>query len=161
MDTKEPDDKAAAMPRVFFRLLDEARTISERVMDRLHALSDQFPTALPSELVEQVERIHFDPSHERRRFPRLRDSMIPANVSEPADLIGWSSALVIDRSPGGLALLLDTSMQEGTVLLVWFACEGEEEAWLPVEVRHCRSEGEKWLVGAEFTGSVIEMSGDK
>jgi PilZ domain-containing protein len=152
-DSKEMSDSSrGTLPRVYFRLLDEARTISERALERLHTLSNQFPAALPDELLEQVERIRSDPAHERRRSPRLHESTFPANVTEPADLTGWTGALVIDRSPGGLALLLHNPVEAGMVLLVWFGSAGDEDAWLPVEVKHCRPEAENWIVGVEFTG---------
>ena len=53
------------------RLLDEARTVSARTAEQLHDLRDRFPACLPSDLVDQVERLRTHPSHERRRGPRL------------------------------------------------------------------------------------------
>jgi len=142
----------ATLPHAYFHVLHEARSLSDRTLEWLHNLSGQFPTALPNELVEQVERIRSDPAHERRRSPRHHDFPLPATVAAPADPTDWSSALVVDRSPGGLGLLLHGPVESGTVLLVWFDSAEDEDAWLPVEVKHCRPEGENWIVGVEFAG---------
>src|SRR5205814_1377306 len=89
-------------------------------------------------------------SHERRRTPRLQGTSQPATVAAPADLTGWTRVPLIDRSTGGLSILLDHSVEAGTVLLVWFSSSAESDAWFPVEVKHCRQEGEGWVVGMEL-----------
>jgi len=151
MTNEEPRDEDLAPglgPVAYVRLLDDARGVSDRTLERLHTLRDQFPSALPGDLIEQVERIRTDPAHERRRVPRLPEAS-PTAVAEPDDLAEWARAPILNRSPGGLALLLDHAVEPGTVLLVWSGFAGGD-AWIPFEVRHCRPEGGRWVVGGEF-----------
>ena len=80
---------------------------------------------------------------------------MPASVAEAVDFADWQIARLIDHSPGGAALQLDRPMKRGAVLLVWLGSISGDEAWIPLSVRHCRQEGERWIVGGEFVGEAI------
>jgi hypothetical protein len=156
-ERRDEDPPPGLGPVAYFRLLNDARGVSERTLERLHTLRDHFPSALSAELIEQVERIRTDSAHERRRVPRLPETS-PTAVAEPDDLAEWARAPVLNRSPGGLALLLNHAVEPGTVLLVWNGFAGED-AWLPFEVRHCRPEGNGWVVGGQFI--YLTLSGSR
>jgi hypothetical protein len=86
----------------------------------------------------------------RIQSPRLRLPAQPTSVADPDDVADWTAALVIDRSPGGLALRLDRPIPVGEILLVWLDTMSGPESWLPVQVRHCRQDESGWVVGVEF-----------
>jgi hypothetical protein len=135
-------------PTPYLRVLDEARQISQAAIGRLRELRDRFPSELPADLVGQVERIHDEPADERRQSPRLRAGTAPAVVAHPSAPAEWDAAAVLDRSVGGLALLLGRPTAVEDVLLVWLG--DAREAWLPVQVRHCRKVHGGWEVGVAF-----------
>src|SRR4051794_9706017 len=80
---------------LFNRLLRKTRKVADNALDRLRGLSSQ----LPSGAVEQVERLHENPTHERRKAARLSDSSIPVAVqrAEPTDAADEAS--VKDHCP--------------------------------------------------------------
>jgi hypothetical protein len=59
---------------------------------------------------------------------------------------GW----VLDRSMGGLGLSVDEPVPQGTILSVRAANAPPNIAWVQLEVRSCRPEGESWDLGCQF-----------
>jgi hypothetical protein len=60
------------------------------------------------------------------------------------------TGLVLDRSLGGLCLLVNHEIRPGTVLGVRPATAGESVHWLDIEVRSCRQTREGWELGCQF-----------
>src|SRR5262245_32834657 len=58
--------------------------------------------------------------------------------------------LVVDRSRGGLGLVLHQQVPTGTVLGVRAGAAPEDLPWVQVMVRHCRAHGDSWKVGCQF-----------
>lgn len=134
----------------YSQLLNEARDVSDRALDRLRALRDQFPTAVSGALVEQVERLRSEGAIERRGSLRLNDDLVVTAVTDPSAPADWSRAEVVDHSAGGLALRLDYPVAEGTILLVWLGPVAPDKGWLPIEVKHCRPDEDGWLIGGQI-----------
>src|SRR4051812_88344 len=61
------------------RILEHTREVVANALSRLRGLSSQ----LPAGVLEQVERLHSDPAHERRKAARLEDSSAPVAVQAP------------------------------------------------------------------------------
>jgi PilZ domain len=140
---------------IYLKLLDKARHVSDRVLTRLQNLHDHFPAALTSEHIAQLERIHTDPVNERRRVLRFPGPSTTTSVAEARNFTEWTTATVINHSSGGLALQLNHPVHPGAILLVWVGLSSSEDAWFPFEVRHCRQEGEDWVVGGEFVAAEL------
>jgi hypothetical protein len=91
---------------------------------------------------------------DRRRSLRRKGKPVKALLSDPATgeppLVAW----VVDRSRGGVALVVPRRLSPGAVLniLPCDAPEGLEP--LRVEVRSCRRKGHRWLAGCKFTAEL-------
>ena len=57
-------------------------------------------------------------------------------------------------------LKVHREVEPGTVLLVWSGFAGGE-SWIPFEVRHCRPEGARWVVGGEFIYRTLSGSSEE
>jgi hypothetical protein len=58
--------------------------------------------------------------------------------------------LVVNRSQGGVGMVVDKAFDKGTQLRIRVEGAPKEIPWVPVEVRHCRSAGRNWLIGCKF-----------
>jgi hypothetical protein len=88
---------------------------------------------------------------ERRAHPRRAGNSIPvylrASEEQEEQLRGW----VLNRSAGGLGLLVEDALEIGTVVLVSpDAPEGGVQRCAEVRVVYCYVERIRWRVGVEF-----------
>jgi len=131
------------------RVMERAREVAGKTLDRLRGLASQ----LPDGAVEHVERLHEDPLRERRKAARLPDGAIPVAV-RPGERPVETGGAVRDHCPTGLSVLLPCPAGVGTVLLVRMPDELGGGGWVTVEVRHCRRDREAggWGAGCELVG---------
>jgi hypothetical protein len=89
---------------------------------------------------------------DRRGAPRRRGNLIEVYLLDDANrppLHGW----VADRSMGGLCVIVDKPLAEGTVFNVR-PCKAPQTApWTPIQVRSCRADQGEWEVGCKFVGT--------
>jgi hypothetical protein len=92
-------------------------------------------------------------------FQRVREKRSFARRSGNAVAVFWTDApgeenlcraSVIDRSAGGLCLLLDDPVEIGKVLRVRPCCAPGTAPWVEVHVRSCRKEAGQWELGCQF-----------
>jgi serine/threonine protein kinase len=87
---------------------------------------------------------------ERRGSPRRRGNLVPVLVADsPAQqepIRGW----VLDRSAGGLGLLVGEALEIGTLMRVRAERSDVAAQWVPVRIIHCRQERIRWRVGCQF-----------
>jgi hypothetical protein len=136
---------------VYLKVLGEARAAARAAVARLRTLGQHFPSALPEDLVHQLEQGLTDPDGERRKGLR-----VPAAEADTAviTLEGTGEQMVaqiVERSPGGMALRLNRPLVEGVIVLVRPASLPAPEM-LVVEVRHCRLEEGGWVAGCLVVG---------
>jgi hypothetical protein len=131
-------------------LLHEAGEVSDKAVDRVRRLCERFPSAVPGSELEQLQRARPDPWAERRRMVRLVGGQEPIEVRTDPPPARPAEAWLLDRSAGGLGLLLDRATEPGAVLGVLLP--GAEGDWFFAQVRHCRPAGNGWVVGCEFLG---------
>jgi hypothetical protein len=67
-------------------------------------------------------------------------------ASRPSPMTGW----VLNRSGGGLCLLVDDEVTPGTVLTVTPNIGPASFEWIQVEVKSCRPERQSWHLGCQF-----------
>jgi hypothetical protein len=93
-------------------------------------------------------------THERRSTPRRKGNPVSvaiANGDSTTDAIqGW----VVDRSAGGLRLLVDDAMPAGTVLNVRPTKSPPSFPWVQVQVKSCYPERKSWSLGCQFVHKV-------
>jgi hypothetical protein len=86
---------------------------------------------------------------ERRAVPRRAGNAIGVLIAEkppePA-LQGW----VMNRSTGGLALLVTQPLKEGLLVHVRPQTPQGSPPWIAMEVRNCHAEAGDWIVNCQF-----------
>ena len=68
--------KPAINKGLYDSMLDQMRAVGHRAVLHLRSLSNVLPTGV----IDQVEHLHEDPVHERRKTVRFEDSSIPVVV---------------------------------------------------------------------------------
>src|SRR5439155_19735453 len=99
MDPLLPEDfLCSLLESGYARILARARAVSQRHLDRLRALRERFPDALPQGFLDRLTDSSQDAPPDRRRAPRFAGRLCRVFVSS------GESAQVRDRSAGGLGL---------------------------------------------------------
>lgn len=112
------------------------------------------------ELAQQLTRVRKKPAQtqpirplttaERRSAPRRKGNPISVyitNGSPDSDTLeGW----VMDRSSGGLRLLVDEPLPPGTLLNVRPVKALPHLPWIQVRVKNCFPERKSWSLGCQF-----------
>jgi hypothetical protein len=93
-------------------------------------------------------------TQERRADPRRKGNPISVHVgngSSSADpLQGW----VVDRSAGGIRLLMDEAMESGTMLSIRPVKVHAGFPWVQVRVKNCYPERKSWSLGCQFVHKI-------
>ncbi len=87
-------------------------------------------------------------TQERRATPRRRGNLVEVQLvdGDGTSLRGW----VVDRSQGGLGLLVEQPLAAGVALRVRPSAVGSSAPWTEVTVRSCRPEGSQYELGCQF-----------
>jgi hypothetical protein len=88
-------------------------------------------------------------TRDRRCAPRRKGNVVEAELTDGSNgppIRGW----VIDRSLGGLCLLLDQSVEPGTVLRVRPRNAAAAVPWTEITVCSCRKDGDRYELGCQF-----------
>jgi hypothetical protein len=86
---------------------------------------------------------------DRRSSPRRKGNRVEVFLTEDlkrAPIEAW----VVDRSLGGLCLIVDKQLAEGSVWQVRPRQAPQTAPWLAIEIRSCRAEGGEWEIGCRF-----------
>jgi PilZ domain len=86
---------------------------------------------------------------DRRSTPRRKGNLIEVYLTDDSKrlpLHGW----VVDRSVGGLCLVVDKPLTEGTILNVRPRKAPQTAPWTSIEIRSCRADRGDWEVGCRF-----------
>jgi hypothetical protein len=89
-------------------------------------------------------------TRDRRSDARRRGNLIPVLLSDAKGGADPFEGWVLDRSPGGLGLLVDEEVAVGAVLTVRPAKSPAKFRWLRVEVKSCRPHQTSWNLGCKF-----------
>ncbi|MBY0524393.1 MAG: PilZ domain-containing protein [Gemmataceae bacterium] len=95
-----------------------------------------------------------DAGEERRTAPRRRGNPVSVQVSDANARTEPFQGWVVDRSSGGLRLLVDQSVSAGTVLSVRPTKAHPSFPWVQVKVRSCRPERSSWNLGCQFVAKL-------
>jgi hypothetical protein len=72
--------------------------------------------------------------------------LITDNLTRDEPLRGW----VMDRSAGGLGLLVCEALEIGTVVRVRPDRPDVPSRWVSVRIVHCKPERVRWRIGCQF-----------
>ncbi len=89
---------------------------------------------------------------ERRRWFRRPGNPTAVLVDDAKRRAPPEEAWVVDRSHGGLCLLMGREVAAESRLKIRVANAAEHVAWLELRTIYVRSVGEKWQVGCAFVG---------
>ncbi|MBL8793089.1 MAG: PilZ domain-containing protein [Planctomycetia bacterium] len=87
---------------------------------------------------------------ERRSSPRRKGNPVPIVITNANASIDSFQGWVLDRSAGGLRILVDQAAAIGTVLAVRPAKAHGSFPWIQVRVRNCQPERSSWSLGVQF-----------
>jgi hypothetical protein len=85
---------------------------------------------------------------ERRRSPRRGGN--PTAVQVKYRRVEPFEALVVDRSAGGLSLLMDRELEAGLILSIRVVQAPPQVPWVDVKTVHSRPVGERFQIGCQF-----------
>jgi PilZ domain len=87
---------------------------------------------------------------ERRSSPRRKGNPVPILLSNAGVSMDSFQGWVIDRSAGGLRILVDQQVSVGTIMSVRPAKAHGSFPWLEVEIRSCQPERSSYALGVKF-----------
>lgn len=133
-------------------LLGQIETL-QSVIHQLHADLRAHTDQLGQQLVKLRKQPPALPARptgaaERRATPRRKGNPVPVYMSsgEGVTSRGW----VVDRSLGGLRLMVDEARGPGTVLGVRPVKVHDDFPWVQVRVKNCYAERKSWNLNCQF-----------
>jgi hypothetical protein len=103
-------------------------------------------------------RIDYDPfvhgsRREKRSAPRRRGTQVAVLVKNEAGNSAPRRGWILDRCSGGLGMLLEEPLAEGTLVNVRAAQAAPVIPWVEVQIRNCRQDSYGWIVGCQFVNT--------
>jgi hypothetical protein len=95
-------------------------------------------------LGSRVLRRFFERRRSERRWGNPQRVAVSGTFAEPP------TGKVINRSQGGLGLVLDQPIPVDTVFSVRVVEAPQHIPWVRVIARHCGPEGRNWMIGCQF-----------
>lgn len=86
---------------------------------------------------------------DRRSSPRRKGNRVEVHLTHETNrepLLGW----VVDRSIGGLCLIVEKPLDEGAIFKVRPRTAPKTTPWIAIEIRSCRPESSDWEIGCRF-----------
>jgi hypothetical protein len=102
------------------------------------------------EKVQEVIRSRPAGLQDRRSSPRREGEPLKVFVAPGLDSAEPGEGLVVNRSRGGLCLVVHKPMETGSLLRVRAAHVPDDMPWVPVYVRRCQVRGSSWKLGCQF-----------
>jgi hypothetical protein len=95
---------------------------------------------------------------ENRSAPRRSGSQIKVTISNPTTKKVLMEGWVMDRSQGGLNLLVPAHMVPATIVNVRRTAATRNTAPVQIEVRRCVQKGVRYQLGCKFVGNPSEKT---
>jgi len=89
-------------------------------------------------------------AQERRSTPRRKGNPVSVHITDPRGAGDPFQGWVVDRSAGGLRLLVDEAIPAGTLLKVRPSKAHGNFPWIQVKVKSCYPERRSWNLGCQF-----------
>jgi hypothetical protein len=89
-------------------------------------------------------------THERRSTARRKGNPVSVLLADRADGAEPFQGWVMDRSAGGLRLLVDEAVPAGTLLKVRPTKAHAGFPWVQIKVKSCYPERKSWNLGCQF-----------
>jgi hypothetical protein len=102
----------------------------------------------PAAEPEQPVGLTYRGTNERRSAPRRSGSQVDVELRTDPKKASFRGC-VLDRSVGGLGVLADQALPQGSFVMIR-PKDGDETTWVTGTVRSCRKEGERYELGLMF-----------
>ena len=122
---------------------------SPRFVKYGHLASEESASSSPEPAT--LKSMHGD---ERRATLRRKGNPVPIDFLTHHDMGEPLSGWVMDRSLGGLSLLTDEEIPEGTFLSIRPTNAPSSFLWIECQVRNCKRERNSWRIGLQFMQEV-------
>src|SRR5262245_1611197 len=109
----------------------------------LEATANQASTPAPDPFIDGSPT-------EQRRALRRGGHPIRVALKAPPDMDPTWDAWVLERSMGGLGLLVDSEFPPGTILKVFPVSASQSAPWIDIEVKSCRPGEDGYELGCQF-----------
>jgi PilZ domain len=100
--------------------------------------------------VRHVVRLRPTGRKDRRSSMRREGEPVKVFVAPGTDSAEAGEGLVVDRSQGGLCLMVNEPVEQGSLLRVRAAHVPDDAQWVPVYVKRCQAQGDSWKLGCQF-----------
>jgi len=91
-----------------------------------------------------------DPGRDKRRNPRRPGRSVEVYVAIPGSTSDPCKGVVLDRSVGGLGLLVGDEYPVESRISVLPASASKMTPWVEMQIKSCRRSGEDWEIGVQF-----------
>ncbi len=109
-----------------------------------------FPEPPPPESKEEVViDVPLTP-RDKRRNPRRPGRSVEVNVALTGETHNPVKGVVLNRSVGGLGVLVGDPYPRGTMMSMLPVSASLLTPWVEVEVKTCRKNGDDWELGVQF-----------
>jgi hypothetical protein len=88
-------------------------------------------------------------TQDRRAVPRRKGNTVDVQLSDGSERPPING-VVIDRSQGGIRVMVDEPIAEGTVMKIRPTTGGVTTPWTDVTIRSCRRDGIQYELGCRF-----------
>jgi hypothetical protein len=133
------------------------RVLLERSRDAASPDEASGPDEIDETRPEEA-KIAYDPfvhgsRREKRSAPRRRGTQVAVLVKDEAGNSAPRKGWILDRCSGGLGMLLEEPLAEGTLVNVRAAQAAPVIPWVEVQIRNCRQDSYGWIVGCQFVNT--------
>ena len=111
---------------------------------------DAPPPSPPEPEAQEPETVEDDGKKDNRRLPRRSGRPIEVLVARPGETDFPETGVVLNRSAGGLCLLLRHEFAVGTILGVFPSGGSKMTPWTETQVKSCRKHAQEFEVGLQF-----------
>ncbi|OAI55116.1 hypothetical protein AYO44_02970 [Planctomycetaceae bacterium SCGC AG-212-F19] len=112
--------------------------------------SKQVPVRRDSKQLPIATANDDEPGSEQRTAVRRKGNPVPVLLSNDGATIEPFQGWVLDRSTGGLRILVDQPVGVGTVLSVRPSKTHGSFPWIQIKVRSCKPERTSYAIGVQF-----------
>jgi len=107
------------------------------------------PLALEYLATPREDLSYLEKQEERRKTKRYWGNPIEVRITSQLRPDPRRGA-VVNRSTGGLAILVDDNYEPGAMLKVRAILAPKDVAWIDIEVKNCNPAGRNWVIGCEY-----------
>jgi hypothetical protein len=109
------------------------------------------PEALKYLKTPEEDLAYLQTAPERRTSVRRWGNPVEVQILSRLTSANLLRGVIINRSTGGLAILVDDAYDQGDILTVRAAQAPPDVSGVDVEVRSCREAGRNWVIGCKYT----------